>query len=93
MSLTTFLLGLALATLVCRTGALWASIGVHVGFNVIGLTLIGTEGVLSGAQLFLFQSDDMPAAAARRPAQRRGAARLRAQPLVPFGPRRDPTGI
>jgi membrane protease YdiL (CAAX protease family) len=59
--LTTFLMGLALATLVWRTGSLWASIGLHVGLNVFGLTVIGGEGVLSGAQLFLFRSEDMGA--------------------------------
>lgn len=56
---TTFLMGLTLAALVWRTGALWASIGVHVGFNVFGLTVIGAEGILSGGQLFLFQSEDV----------------------------------
>ncbi len=57
--LTTFLMGLTLAALVWRTGALWASIGLHVGFNVFGLTMVGAEGVLSGAQLFLFRSEDV----------------------------------
>jgi uncharacterized protein len=56
---TTFLMGLTLAALVWRTGTLWASIGVHVGFNVFGLTVIGADGVLSGAQLFLFRSEDV----------------------------------
>jgi uncharacterized protein len=57
--LTTFLMGLALAALVWRTGSLWAAIGVHVGFNAIGLTVVGAEGVLSGAQLFLFSGEDL----------------------------------
>ena len=57
--LTTFLMGLALAALVWRTGSLWAAIGVHVGFNAIGLTVVGAEGLLSGAQLFLFSDDDL----------------------------------
>jgi membrane protease YdiL (CAAX protease family) len=57
--LTTFLMGLALAALVWRTGSLWAAIGVHLGFNAIGLTVVGAEGVLSGAQLFLFAGDDL----------------------------------
>jgi membrane protease YdiL (CAAX protease family) len=52
-------MGLALAALVWRTGSLWAAIGVHVGFNAIGLTVVGAEGVLSGAQLFLFGGDDL----------------------------------
>lgn len=55
----TFLIGLALAALVRRTGNLWAAIGVHVGFNVFGLTIVGSEGVLSGAQLFLFPEEEM----------------------------------
>jgi uncharacterized protein len=57
--LTTFLMGLALATLVWRTGSLWAATGLHVGFNAIGLTVVGAEGVLTGAQLFLFAGDDL----------------------------------
>lgn len=57
--LATFLMGLTLAALVWRTGSLWAAIGLHCGFNVIGLTVVGAEGVLSGAQLFLFGEDDL----------------------------------
>lgn len=57
--LTTFLMGLALAALVWRTGSLWAAIGVHVGFNAIGLTVVGAEGLLSGGQLYLFSGDDL----------------------------------
>lgn len=55
----TFLIGLALAALVWRTGSLWASIGLHVGFNTVGLTVVGTDGLLSGGQLFLFPEDDL----------------------------------
>ena len=55
----TFLIGLALAALVWKTGSLWASVGVHVGFNAVGLTVIGTDGLLSGGQLFLFPEDDL----------------------------------
>ncbi len=86
---TTFLMGLTLAALVWRTGTLWAAIGVHVGFNVFGLTVIGAEGVLSGAQLFLFRSDDV------LPLLRVDllmAAALLAfvlSPLAPFGPLRS----
>lgn len=57
----TFLIGLSLAALVWKTGSLWASIGVHVGFNVVGLTVVGTDGLLSGGQLLLFSHDDLPA--------------------------------
>lgn len=53
-AVATFLIGLALAALVWRTGSLWASTGMHVGFNIIGLTIAGTDGLLSGAQLLLF---------------------------------------
>jgi membrane protease YdiL (CAAX protease family) len=55
----TFLIGLALAALVWKTGSLWASIGVHVGFNAVGLTVVGTDGLLSGAQLYLFPEDEL----------------------------------
>lgn len=57
---TTFMMGLALAALVWRTGSLWAAMGMHVGFNLIGLTVVGTEGVMSGAQLFLFPGSELP---------------------------------
>lgn len=55
----TFLVGLALAALVWKTGSLWAAIGLHVGFNFVGLTIVGTDGLLSGAQLWLFPQDDL----------------------------------
>jgi uncharacterized protein len=55
----TFIIGLALSALVWKTGSLWASIGLHVGFNTVGLTIIGTDGLLSGTQLFLFPEDDL----------------------------------
>lgn len=55
----TFLIGLALAALVWKTGSLWASIGTHVGFNLIGLTVVGTDGLMSGSQLFLFPEEDL----------------------------------
>jgi membrane protease YdiL (CAAX protease family) len=86
--LTTFLMGLALATLVWRTGSLWAAIGVHVGFNAFGLAVIGAEGVLSGAQLFLFSHDDL------MPLMRLDLATTAAllafvlSPWAPFGPPR-----
>ena len=87
---TTFLMGLALAALVWRTGSLWAAIGVHVGFNVIGLTVVGAEGVLSGAQLFLFAGEDL------LPLMRVDLATTAAllafvlSPWAPFGPPRVP---
>ena len=84
--LATFLMGLTLAALVWRTGSLWAAIGVHVGFNVIGLAVVGSEGVLSGAQLFLFSADDL------MPLMRVDLATTAAllafvlSPWAPFGP-------
>jgi uncharacterized protein len=86
----TFLMGLTLATLVWRTGSLWAAIGVHVGFNAIGLTLVGSEGILSGAQLFLFSADDL------LPLMRIDLATTAAllvfvlSPWAPFGPPPSP---
>lgn len=86
---TTFLMGLALAALVWRTGSLWASIGVHVGFNVIALTLVGTEGVMSGAQLFLFRASDLPALMQVDMAMTALLLAFVLSPLAPFGPARD----
>lgn len=89
--LATFLMGLTLATLVWRTGSLWAAIGVHIGFNAMGLTIVGAEGVLSGAQLFLFSGEDL------LPLMRIDLATTALLlafvlcPLAPFGPRRVST--
>ena len=57
----TFLSGLTLALLVWRTGNLWAAAGVHLANNVIGLTVIGAEGVLTGSQLWLLPKGEMAA--------------------------------
>ncbi len=86
---TTFLMGLSLAALVWRTGSLWASIGLHLGFNVIGLTLVGSEGVLSGAQLFLFPADDMPGLMIVDLATTALLLAFVLSPWAPFGPPRE----
>ena len=91
--LATFLMGLTLAALVWRTGSLWAAIGVHVGFNAVGLTVVGAEGVLSGAQLFLFSNEDL------LPLMRVDLATTAAllafvlSPWAPFGPPPDPPDL
>ncbi|MEM7320566.1 MAG: CPBP family intramembrane glutamic endopeptidase [Pseudomonadota bacterium] len=54
---TTALMGVALAVLVWRTGALWAAMGVHLGINVASLTVLGAEGILSGTQIWLFAGE------------------------------------
>ncbi|MEM7061282.1 MAG: type II CAAX endopeptidase family protein [Pseudomonadota bacterium] len=58
VSITT-VMGLVFATLVWRTGSLWTAAGLHVGNNVIGLTIIGPDGVLAGTQLWVVSQDDM----------------------------------
>ena len=88
--LTAFLMGLALAALVWRTGSLWAAIGVHVGFNAIGLTVVGAEGVLSGAQLFLFGGDDLLALMRIDLATTAALLAFVLSPWAPFGSPRAP---
>lgn len=53
----TAITGVTFAVLVWRTGNLWAAIGMHWGVNMISLTGVGAEGVLSGTQLWLFPAD------------------------------------
>lgn len=50
----TFLMGVALAVTVYRTGSLWTAIGLHVAVNIASLTGITVEGPLAGTQAFLF---------------------------------------
>lgn len=50
----TFLMGLTFAVLVWRSGNLWSAIGLHYGNNLFGLLLLGTDGLLSGTQIWLF---------------------------------------
>lgn len=86
----TFLIGLALAALVWKTGSLWAATGVHLGFNIIGLTVAGTDGLLSGPQLLLFPES------ALLPLMRLDLAvtalmlAFILSPLAPFGPPAEP---
>ena len=51
--------GVTLALLVWRAGNLWAAIGMHWGVNMISLTGVGAEGVMSGTQLWLFSGDTL----------------------------------
>ena len=44
--------GVALAVLVWRSGCIWPAAGLHFGINITAITVIGSEGLLSGAQLF-----------------------------------------
>ena len=50
----TALFGVAAALLVWRTGGLAASIGLHAGINLPGLTLAALDGLLDGAQLWSY---------------------------------------
>jgi len=52
--LITFLFGLAATVLVWRSGSLAAAMGLHTGINIFGLTVVGLEGHLTGAQLWAF---------------------------------------
>lgn len=53
----TAITGITLAALVWRTGNLWAAVGMHLGVNVISLTGVGAEGILSGTQLWLYPGE------------------------------------
>ena len=53
--LVTFLMGLTFAVMVWRAGNIWSAVGLHVGNNLMGLHLIGTEGLLGGTQIWLFE--------------------------------------
>ena len=57
--LVTLLSGLTLALLVWRAGNLWAATGLHLATNVMGLLVIGADGVLTGTQLWLLPASDM----------------------------------
>lgn len=59
--LVTLLTGLTLALLVWRSGNLWAATGLHLATNVMGLTVIGADGVLTGTQIWLLPKDDIGA--------------------------------
>ncbi|MGF1446844.1 MAG: lysostaphin resistance A-like protein [Pikeienuella sp.] len=56
-AVVTCIFGLTAAALVWRTGRLGAAIGLHLGFNICGLSLAGLEGVVSGSQLWLFRQE------------------------------------
>jgi len=54
----TVVTGIALAVLVWRTGALAAAMGLHTGINLTAILLVGTKGVVDGAQLWSFPAGD-----------------------------------
>jgi len=47
-------IGVIAAAMVWKTGALAAAMGLHVANNLVALNLFGSNGQLSGTQLFLF---------------------------------------
>ena len=51
---TTLCFGLTAAALVWRTGGLSAPMGLHAGFNLPALTLVGLEGVVPGGRLWSY---------------------------------------
>ncbi len=53
----TLLFGATAAAMVWRTGSLAAAMGMHTGFNLFSLSVIGLEGILDGTQLFLYGVD------------------------------------
>ncbi|MEM8596020.1 MAG: CPBP family intramembrane glutamic endopeptidase [Pseudomonadota bacterium] len=53
--LATCMIGLSAAVLTWRTGGLSAAIGLHVGINIFGISIVGAEGLVSGSQLFLYR--------------------------------------
>ncbi|MDH3665447.1 MAG: CPBP family intramembrane metalloprotease [Paracoccaceae bacterium] len=53
----TLLFGTTAAAMVWRTGSLAAAMGMHTGFNIFSLSIIGLEGILDGTQLFLYGVD------------------------------------
>ncbi len=62
--LVTAIFGLAAALLVAASGSLWPAIGLHVGLNIAGLTLVGVHGTLDATQLWLFPRAEAGAALA-----------------------------
>ncbi|MEM6623365.1 MAG: type II CAAX endopeptidase family protein [Pseudomonadota bacterium] len=55
----TAITGAALAVTVWRTGALWAAAGIHVGINCTAILFFGTEGILSGSQIWMFPKSEL----------------------------------
>jgi len=54
----TFLFGLAAAVLVWRSGGLAMAMGLHTGINLLGLGVVGLEGVMAGAQIWRFPMEN-----------------------------------
>lgn len=53
----TTLAGLMFCALVWRSGSLWAAVGVHVTINVVNLSAIGMNSIISGTQLFVAEEN------------------------------------
>lgn len=57
----TTIIALVAADITMRTGNLWAAMGLHFGNNVLGMTLISLDGMLSGLALYVtpYTIDDL----------------------------------
>ncbi len=53
----TTMAGLMFCALVWRSGSLWAAVGVHVTVNVVNLSTIGMDSIISGTQLFVAEEN------------------------------------
>ena len=59
-----FFAGLIFCALVWRSGSLWPAIGCHFGINVLGLTVLGMEGIATGTQLWILDVSNVAPVAA-----------------------------
>ncbi len=57
--LNTFLFGLLACVLVWRSGSLWAASGLHVGVNLVAMTVLGADEIGSGTQLWVLETVDL----------------------------------
>jgi hypothetical protein len=55
----TFLTGLVFCAMVWRSGSLWPAIGLHVSVNVVSMTVLGIDGIVSGTQLWVTSETDI----------------------------------
>lgn len=53
----TTMAGLMFCALVWRSGSLWAAVGLHVTINVVNLSTIGMDSIISGTQLFVAEEN------------------------------------
>lgn len=56
-ALATFCIGLSTAVMTYRTGSLSAAMGFHFGINILGVTVVGAEGLIEGSQLFVYNAE------------------------------------